>query len=72
MTRKMRRVVAVQRALWLKGIFLSGGVTSGRMPIKGRTSSRKRTAGGSSRVGLIRTRCRVEVWADMACTVRRE
>lgn len=43
MTKKIKRVVAVHNALWLKGIFLSGGVTSGRMPIKGRTSSRKRT-----------------------------
>jgi len=43
MTRKIRRVVAVHSALWLKGILRSGGVTSGKMPMNGRTSSRKRT-----------------------------
>lgn len=53
MTRKIRRVVAVHRALWLNGILRSGGVTSGRMPMKGRTSSRKRTVRGE-RHGVCR------------------
>ena len=30
-TRKIKSVVAVQRTLWLKGTFLSGAATSGRM-----------------------------------------
>jgi hypothetical protein len=41
-TKKMNSVIEVHKTFSRKGIFLSGGDTSGRMDIKGRTRWRTR------------------------------